>query len=1831
MEDIKSLYYKKFLALIAKSYEKQIKDATPGHCMKIEGLPKGELQKLIGMLRPLNKDLLIYILSDTETGNDFIHAAKLIELRNNPDKALLVLIPANTSTSAEDSYGDATFQNLSVSDLTGDFFHQLKEEIPSDKQYIWNELESLFVGNHIPLQSAINYLLYVNQHQFSDDAWGNGLYLAGIIPDRILISSGKLRRRFTINLETCANVLGDFSLTMADRVSLLPLLPNTLQRNLLHFLHEEKDARDIIELFGRIEEKYPDLNFEFWETIYDKEMTDVKVAADIIPGIDPHKELVKDKQGNYVLAIPFEKKGKISIQIISDPAPKDNPDIDAFVISLLTADDFSELGVIKKCKVGASKGAKRKVSVNIPNGAYEDGNYIICVHAVNAEGFPLDTDNPFKLDAVQERWEEAHAKDPNLQKEQFRRIHNVAYSNESIVFSLSNTDEPVDTGDLGRRTKVDYYTQAIYQRRIEKLKAKQRIAGSEKPEEPDTAVSAQWEEGSLNNKFQFDFGPARAYQIQVSKKLIAIESVLLKYADKLGRIEAMVSANPTDAKLQSLKFAPLPDDVEVPEELSAARADLFAKIQASADNSTGILVTTDISNIVSEIKAYITVYEDWLKQLTESKPSEAVSVALQNIDTVQLEVELPDGTPVMVKLITPLHPLRLAWLVNLYELFQDWEEKTIDYDGYKKAWPRKLERLFYGAIQMEVAPYILTEGSLKEQFQYIGELTFGWGIYVQPSSRQEDTFASESRQLKSYVSAVLNVSRENRIDSDVNHEIVYHHLLNYVKAHPYTKKLVINLFNAGDAAVFARALVRLEREHYNLDYEIRIFADDTLIQPGEALKDLLNPDSNISEFAESFSQASNNRLFPKLRFSNNKVSNFVTAHDQYQAHISFLVNPFPVTTQLVRPDQLARSFYLNGALTRTVVSDEQNGKVFVWNRYIAEKALPNPVSEFANVQIALFKTIQGITGRIMSTTLEESVPATSLSLKENDAMLLSFIHDVSDWVVTFDKNMGPEFFDLPTMGQEEAPYLLDYVPGQETLGVSSYLTTRPTSEVEGLMVPHFKEFGIDIENKELFRSLLEDLRTVSSSLLMQVNSTQNKAFEVLGVTFTKRVLMKKRILRNSFLIPIDLHKELFYDLDSESKERADNLLVSIDTENREILFKVIEIKCRKSLSEQDAEALHAKIAQQVRNTIEALKAHFEIDTVGYDRLDRELKSLELQNLLSFYIRRASRYLQLNPETAKSYLEFLSTLHEGYSLNFEQLGIIYDFSQEERQKKSFYGDMTLYTMGKTVIDNILDPESSLETEHLSDLDNDFIASLRSKRRDGDTVEDNKEDVEPSDTPVEPEPVVEDEVTTDTPDPDVEKPSDEKVDESLVDEQDKPSEKSEHMGGYTYPIDNEEDNPVLEDNHENDSQYGNNGGHGLTESAIHRVEDNLNYKEPQCDTIIGDTVVTGQYGILGRAVATKRFIGMDLNGCNTISLFGVQGAGKSYTIGTVTEMTMRQFSKVNKLPAPMASVIFHYSESMDYAPELTSMVYPNDDERQIAKLKAEYGADPKNIRDVVLLCPESQVEQRKAEYPDVAVFPIGFDSRELNVQDWMFLLGATGNDSTYVKELKQIMKKCRYDMTLENIKNGVSGSTFLSTGQKNLAMQKLNFAADYITDGNLLNRHLKPSRLIIVDLRDEWIEKDEALGLFVVMLNIFASVKEVEGEVFNKFIVFDEAHKYMNNPDLVDSITTTIREMRHKGVSIMIASQDPMSLPNKIIELSSIVLLHKFSSPAWVKHIQKSITAMQMLTATEMSSLTSGEAYLWASKSSDKAITLRPIKISIRPRVTKHGGDTIKAVK
>ena len=1842
MEKIKTLYYERFIQHVVDSYSAKLKAAKPGHCMKITGLALKELRVLLPLLRPLNSEMEVYILSETEKGEEFIHATKLIELRNNPDKAVLILVPSNSRTSAEDSYGDATFQNLSVAELQDSFIWKLIDEMPNEKEFLWKQMTDLFEEIKPSRTSVVNYLLYLEMQQFSDEAWGNGLYLFGMLPDRDLVKNeGSVRRRFMLNKEKVSSVMADFSMTAADRIASLPLVRNTVQKELMKYFTTTENIEDALSLFENIHENHPEFNYAGLPWIDKGEDRPVKLTVEIVSGKDAKKELVRDfETGALILGIPKDKKGKISFIITTDPSPKDYPDIFSFEIALVNIEDFTEIGVVKKAKVGTNKRASRKLSLNIPYGFVEEGEYMLRVRALDENGIVLDTLKVFKEERIQAAWLDAKEQNQNLLMEQYRLEQHVAYCNESESFTITEDNTDIGT-TVDKRGKVNSFTQAAIHYRSTHLAKEEEL---DLPN--DAAERGAWIEGTLNSTYQFDFGAAYAYQIQLPKKLIQLETTFLVNSSNFGHVEALLSGNPTDTKLldptDTAKQYPLfiaAKGITIPEELASLREELFCVMRESADNETGLTCTTDFASNIGLVKAYLSEYDLWLRNLSEQELNEAQIITLQNLDTVLLTVEMPDGSNENVKLIAPLHPLRLAWMVNLYELYQDWEEKTLENPKYRKAWYRKLDKLFLGLLPMEIAPLVLSENSLKEAYQYIGEITFGWGAYAQPSFGKEKAFASGYRQLKSYTAMLLNVAREKRIDSDVSKELVVRHLFNYGLSHPYTDKLVINLFNAGDASVFAQALIELEKIGLGLDltYEIRLFSDNNMLQSGEAFKDLLDPDAAGAPEAEVFSQASTNRLFPKLRFSLNRVSDFIDNHDKYQAHLSFLVNPFAVNTELVRPDELSRSFYLNGTICRNVVNATKEGKSFVWNRYFSNKILPNPVSESANLEVSLFARLQESTGKLLSSTLEESVPATTLRLKENDMMLLSFVHDSSDWVITFDKNMGPEFYDLPCVGENDVPYLLDYVPGEEATGVSSYLTTKPTSEIGALMIPLFKEYGINLEKYDNFKQILEDVRSVSSSLIMQVNATSRKGFEVIGTTLCKRFLEKKGITKESFLIPIDLHKELFVDLDNENKERADNLVVKMDPAKKELLFTVVEIKCRNA--HYNADELHEKMVNQMENTIFALRSHFEMAVDGYDRLDRELKVLELKSFLEFYIRRAIRYGQLDPQFAHEYMVFLSKLADGYTIRFKQLGVVFDFTQMERQKKDFYGDAVIYTMGEPVIGEILNTEGTLNTQVLEAMDKEFVNYFEPTFAPVKAHVDNNVSVQFVQVSKEPEQDSEYEVII--PSKHAEKPvvkvspENNMMDKTGDEPEEQPSvsftPSEDKVSGDVDGCDDAETPDIIAHKDIDSNKVEDDIEPTELKPETEQVPEDSNYQEPHCDVIIGKNGDSPQYGVLGKMISNGRVIGLDLNECNTVSLFGVQGAGKSYTIGSITEMVLRQFSKVNKLPAPMASVIFHYSDSMDYAPEFTSMVYPNDEAGQLAKLKAEYGAEPGNIKDVVLLAPESQVETRKAEYPDIEVLSIGFDSAELSVKDWMFLLGAMGNDSTYIKELKQIMKACRYDISLANIRNGVANSVHMSASQRSLAEQKLEFAEEYITDGKKLQKYLKPGRLIIVDLRDEFIEKDEALGLFVVMLNIFSSVMNVDGRAFNKFIVFDEAHKYMNNKELVGSITTAIREMRHKGVSIMIASQDPMSLPTEIIELSSIVVMHRFSSPAWVKHVQKAITPLQTLTATEMASLGSGEAYLWANKASDKAITQRPIKISIRPRVTKHGGDTIQAVK
>ena len=139
-------YYDHILDIFMEVYGKSIESAQPGNCMKVTSLSLDILRDLYTRLSLLNTETLFYILTEDPgmTGAEYITPTKLIELRNDLTKSILVLIPVNSSTSAEDSYGNATFRELSISDFDEILYKKLQTQLSGKQRANADEFLSAF-------------------------------------------------------------------------------------------------------------------------------------------------------------------------------------------------------------------------------------------------------------------------------------------------------------------------------------------------------------------------------------------------------------------------------------------------------------------------------------------------------------------------------------------------------------------------------------------------------------------------------------------------------------------------------------------------------------------------------------------------------------------------------------------------------------------------------------------------------------------------------------------------------------------------------------------------------------------------------------------------------------------------------------------------------------------------------------------------------------------------------------------------------------------------------------------------------------------------------------------------------------------------------------------------------------------------------------------------------------------------------------------------------------------------------------------------------------------------------------------------------------------------------------------------------------------------------------------------------------------------------------------------------------------------------------------------------------------------------------------------------
>jgi hypothetical protein len=1750
----------------------------PGHCARITEADAPLAVRLADRVRAAvgnGAQVLVLGAPPAVPARLAVTSTKLVELRNPGANGrlrppLLAFVPPGTRASAEDSFGVATFEEVSLGNVYAELADRLLAELPGDLRPGVAEVLEMVDEEGWPYATCYaraRFLLAIQLNDNDPAVVGAAFFELGLVPDLELFTDpAQIRTR------TGQNVRSMRVLTRADRparqrVLELGLTDPAFRARLAEFV-AGTGLDDPYAWTRRIvvdRANWP-LSFHRWPLRDDRagEALHISVADLGLPRSGDQPEHASHAVLRNLTGQPFLVAGQgpsqLPVSFEVHPDPRRVPGLARFTAQLIS-EDSGPTGVAASARLSVTSRSGYKITLKRLRGAgLEQGWHFVRVLPVDAEGIPLPADPG-----------------GGNESERFFVVTPVGDEDMDDVYP----PERAETQPGVSQALLALQFRALEQRRD--WRAVRCVSVTPK---------------AAQHVLRASFGPHGTAEIPLSPVLADIERLVLAQPGSAARWELHVDGE---------ELAPaVRHELDWPTASSGAvQAFLLARQAALAairGNDGLVMEGRDLGGLRQAAQSHAEAYGEMLRwQLRQAERADdaqrprllADLTAMLQTDTVEAAITSADGTQRTVVLTAPTQPLRMLWLAVWAELGRHWLDAASNSDpaavaaaartlagltplGFPLVVPRSGRRLAIAAADLN--PY--------------------WGVCL-------PTDTGDPQGLLGALSHALRLPERRTTGQPVSARVLADRVERYLRQHPYVSTLVISAVNPGRADQLADMLVDLQKRKdlRGVNYDIRVFtADPQLPEAGEALAELLRGEWSSAADAEAFHTRQASGLIPKLAVALLPLQEFRVTTDERPSHLTFLFDAFSGETFDVGRGQEPGPLPVHGLVQDVIVCYIEDDEGVLWHkqpRHGTAVAIPG-APEACDLLSSLPATISAAAAAVATGQVGAGlVPRITLSLSPADGALLHQAHRASDWVITIDRTLGMEYFDSP--GSQRRPdYVIDFEPdGSSGLGHHLVISSRSLDELRALMAPVIAQHGLPVDPRHV-GTFFDQLRLLSGRLAFKLASTAaSQRTEVLGLALARLYLDYQGALADQVLLPLDDHLELYRDArrlagevsDAVSLQRTDLALWSLDAQRRTITCRLVEVKCSSGLRGTSGyEQLKARITTQLARSETVLAEHFDPARTVPDRPDRTVCNAELAALLRFYLGRAVRHGTMRADASGEAEWLLSHLDIGYRMRFTRTGLIFDLAGRGTSAE-LDGGVEYYRIGRDLIGELLEamPTDPVLAAGTSPTVSELSVSLprlaeAAFRAPGRTHQ----------TPLQPDRTEPDDVTDDGP----------------VAELGDQSESGESFPGSAA-------SPRPE------AQPASRIAAAQAPAGSHPEE-----VAPPPDIFLGTNRPSPQYGILGEEAA-GRTVALDLNETHTISLFGVQGGGKSYTLGSIIEAASLPAPPVNRLPRPLATIVFHYSQTLDYAPEFTSMTAPNDDVHQVGLLHERYHAGPAALPDVAMLVPADQVDQRRAEHPRMEVLPLRFGSSELRAEHWRFLMGAVGNQSTYIRQLQRVMKAHRGSLSLDVIRQGVEASA-LSDSLKQLAQQRLDLAAEYIDDATKIKDVVRPGRMIIVDLRDEFIEKDEALGLFVVLMQLFADAQH-DGGRFNKLVVFDEAHKYIDSPDLVDGLVSSVREMRHKGMTVLVASQDPPSVPIKLIELSDLVILHKFNSPAWLKHLQKAVVSLADLTSAKMASLAPGEAYAWSSRSTEPAFTRGAVRVQLRPRITRHGGGTKTAVR
>jgi len=331
---------------------------------------------------------------------------------------------------------------------------------------------------------------------------------------------------------------------------------------------------------------------------------------------------------------------------------------------------------------------------------------------------------------------------------------------------------------------------------------------------------------------------------------------------------------------------------------------------------------------------------------------------------------------------------------------------------------------------------------------------------------------------------------------------------------------------------------------------------------------------------------------------------------------------------------------------------------------------------------------------------------------------------------------------------------------------------------------------------------------------------------------------------------------------------------------------------------------------------------------------------------------------------------------------------------------------------------------------------------------------------------------------------------------------------------------------------------------------------------------------------------------------MAILAKSGAGKSYTVGVFLEEVIKK-----NIPIVI----------LDPHNEYTTLKYPNSDKKDLKRLEK------------FKLQPEGFLGRIKEYSPDAKINPqcepITLDLAKLKPYDLVDSLPqklSPGQQGLIFNVLSNLNNRVDFDELIFNISNEESNSKWsLIT-----LLEQLKKLQIYSTKPTPLQEIVKYKRTSIISLKgvEPYVTETFVSGL---LKELFDARKKEEIPPF--LLVLEEAHNFCPERSFGELKTSKIirtiaAEGRKFGIGLCVISQRPAKVDKNVVSQCSTQILLKMTNPNDIKSVIASSEGVDSTSEKEIQKLNIGTCLL-------TGVIDIPLKVNIRPRISKHGGETV----